>query len=209
MYRMNRSIINRKRGFTLIEAVVSTLIMLTVTMSTAMMVVFSMKYFDKSSAQTFSDTNAVIAMQRIVTDVREAKVVILQDMDKDDPTIGHRLHINMPVYDQTNDCYDNSNMDSATPVVYFLSDDTGVIGHPGKSLWRVKGSLRSKIVDNVSLLAFQFPPNPNDVKNWDNSIEITIHTQVDSADGPRTTQLTQRVVFLRNYRLGTDQYATQ
>lgn len=178
------SILARRRGHTLIEALAAMTIMGFVGAGAMAIMVGSASCLDGTSTEAFTDTDAVIAMQMIVGDVREAKSInILAN--------GERLRVVFP--QRTEDgYYDRHLPDMANQIDYYVSDQTGVPGHTGDWLWRGKSDgNRQPLKRNVTSVFFE--------QDTSRSVKITITARNFSASGPKQTQLTQRVVYLRNY----------
>jgi len=148
------------------------------------MMVSSLRCFDNASVKSFTDSDAVIAMQRIVNDVREAKSVSILDG-------GSRLRVIFPQV-TSDGYYDRHHWDATNQVNYYLSDSTGDLGRTGNWLWRCKINKSPEIVKrNVVSIDFE--------QDTARSIKITLTAENKAASGPKRTDLTQRVVYLRNY----------
>jgi len=148
------------------------------------MMVRSVSSFDDTSTKAFTDADAVIAMQMMVNDVREAKSVNII-------AGGDRLRVIFPKRTPEG-YYDRHEPDMANQIDYYLSDDTGVPGHTGTWLWRGKNNgNRQPLKRDVVALGFE--------QDTPRSVKITVVARNTAAGGPKQTQLTQRVVYLRNY----------
>lgn len=170
-------------GYTMLEALIATSIMAFVAAGAIAMMISSARCFDDTSVQAFTDTDAAIAMQMIVNDVREAKSIKIIG--------GNRLRV---IFPKTTDLgyYDRHEPDMANQIDFYLSDETGVPGHTGTWLWKGKNNgNRQPLKKDVSDLSFE----PDTAR----SVKITIVTQNRAASGTKETQLTERVVYLRNY----------
>jgi len=181
--------INKKRnGFTMLEMLIAVFIaaaMLTCTMS---MLVATLKSCDADIAQSDTDTTAVTAMQYMISDVREANSFnILYS--------GSHLRVIPPVTinDGTWYYYDRTKPDTSNQINYYLSDATGTVGQTGNCLWRSKGGSLLCICTNVDSLLFTA-----DSSYTNNAIMITVRTKDQIYKGTRQTELTQRLVYLRN-----------
>ncbi|MEN6521988.1 MAG: prepilin-type N-terminal cleavage/methylation domain-containing protein [Armatimonadota bacterium] len=174
-----------RNGYTLIEALIAVSLTGLICAGTLAMMVSSMSCFDSTSTQTYTDMDAVMAMQMIVNDVREAKSInIIAD--------GKRLRVIFPKKMLGEDYYDRHQADMANQIDYYLSDETGVPGHSGNWLWRGKNNNnRTPLKRDVNSLEFE--------QDTSRSVKITVTALNNSASGPKTTSLTQRVVYLRNY----------
>jgi type II secretory pathway pseudopilin PulG len=171
-------------GYTLLEAMIAVGVSGLVAAAALALMVASFTNFEGASTESFTDADAVIAMQTIVNDVREAKSVnILAN--------GRRLRVVFPKTTPEG-YYDRHEADSAHQIDYYLSDSTGVPGHTGSWLWRGKSNINRKMVKK-DVVALEFEQDTS------RSVKITVTTRNNSASGPKETRLTQRVVYLRNY----------
>lgn len=149
---------------------------------------------DGIAVQTYSDQQATAAVNQIVADIREAQSYSVLDS-------GGRLSIiKPPLAKDTNGnnltYYDRTKTDATTEVQYYLSNSSGTVGVSGTWLWWLHTSDGQKraVARNVSSLQF--------VVDSDDSIEVSVTTSMQSVDGvnpTKQTQLSQRVVFLRNH----------
>lgn len=177
--------LKNKRGFTTVEVltVASILAMLAgVICSTWIAVV---RTYDGVTTETYTSTDAVTAMQKIVSDVREAKSVQLMDSST-------RLRVQFPVMDAQG-CYDRHTADPNNTVDYYLANSTGAIGTTGTYLWRNRSNDAEKrvIARDVKSILFE--------ADTARSVKITVTASNPSVAGDKQTELTQRVVYLRNY----------
>lgn len=178
----------RRSGFTLIEVVISTGIMAMVMGCTAAMMIATMKCYDSASARTFTDCDAATAMQMIVTDIREANEVKFI-------ANGNRLRIIPPEITEEG-YYNRYKPDPAHQYDYYLSDSTGVPGHDGTWLWRGKDNDRKPVKRNV--VALEFKSDCVTASGKIISVKITVVTETNTPTGKKRTELTERVVYLRN-----------
>lgn len=177
-------ILAKRGGYTLVEVLTATAITTLIAAGGLSMMISAMRCFDNTSVKTYTDSDAVIAMQKIVSDVREAKSVSIISG-------GSSLRVTFPI--MTSDgYYDRHQTDTANQVDYYLSDSTGVSGRSGNWLWRCKINATPQIVKrDVVAVAFE--------QDTARSIKITLTAQNQAASGPKRTDLTQRIVYLRNY----------
>ena len=147
------------------------------------MLIATARCYDGVSAKTDADSDAVSAMQIIVSDVREAKsVTISTDMKT--------LTVVFPMT-TSEGYYDRYQADVDHPVNYYLSNSAGVQGSVGTYLWRAKNGAKRMLKKNVDTVIFE--------SDTTRSIKITIITKNVVATGPQETKLTHRVVYMRNY----------
>lgn len=191
-----------KRGMTMIEVTVAlaiTTIMVTCTMG---MLLATARRGETQMTQGSTDTDASLALQMMVGDIREAKQVTIQ-------ASGAQLLINYPVRVSATQgaYYDRSTLDAVHTITYYQSDTSHVIGRAGNCLWRWRvkpdGTNEYRCIRNdvdTGGLLFE-----TDVPK---SIQITIKTKSAVSHyamkkGVNTsgiyTQLQDRVVYLRNY----------
>ena len=173
-----------RRGYTLIEVVLATSIMGFIGAGALALAVGSMRCFDDTSVACFTDTDAVIAMQRMVADVREAKNVTISPD-------GETLQEMFPKVTEDGH-YDRHEIDPNETITYYLSDGTGSSDHSGVWLWRSEHDGSQEVIKrDVTELSFE--------QDTSRSLKITLTVRNVAASGPRETTLTERVVYMRNY----------
>jgi type II secretory pathway pseudopilin PulG len=184
-------LLNNRSGFSMIEVLVVAGVMTLIGFGAVSIMLGAVSCFDNTTTEAFTDSDAVLAMQRIVSDVREAKSVTILDEAGNPATLGPTLSVGFPI--KTEDgYYDRHTQDAAGQIDYYLSDATANPDHTGTWLWRVKTDGTSEMLKkDISELLFE--------QDTSRSVRITIVAQNQSASGPRQAQLTQRVVYLRNY----------
>jgi len=177
-------ILNSRKGFSLVEGLIAVTIMTLIGAGVMTMMISTVSGYGNTSAEAFRDTDAVMAMQMIVNDVREAKSInIIAN--------GDRLRVIFPVR-TAQGYYDRHQADMANQIDYYVSDETGVPGHSGTWLWRGKNNNnRTPLKKDIVSVYFE--------QDTSRSVKITVTAQNATADGTKQTQLTQRVVYLRNY----------
>lgn len=143
------------------------------------------KAYDGVSTQTYTNSDAITGMQRIVTDVREAKSIQILNG-------GTRLRVQFPIK-HTDGSYDRHQLDANNYVDYYRSDATGSLLRTGDMLWRNKGNgAESRIIER-DVRSVQFDPDT------ERSVKITVTSSNPSLAGTKQIELTQRVVYMRNY----------
>jgi prepilin-type N-terminal cleavage/methylation domain-containing protein len=175
--------LKNNRGYTMIEMMTVLGLFGGICSGTMAMMISGLKSSNGSCVKAYTDADAVSAMTTLVQDVREAKSVTILDG-------GDRLNIVPPVRTSDN-YYDRSTPDTTNQIQYYLSDSTGTIGKTGTWLWRTCAGRSGVVKRTVSNLLFE--------QDTAMSVKITIDTSGASADGTKQTELTQRVVYLRNY----------
>lgn len=202
---------HNRRGMTMIEMTVAmaiTALMVTCTMA---MLLQTVRRCETELTQGSTDTDAVLAMQTMVSDIREAKTVTILAPG---PASGAQLLVVKPtkVSATQGSYYDRSASDTTHPINFYLSDATHTVGRAGTYLWRSEvkdtGTVYRCIRKDMDPQGLVFE---TDVPK---SVQITIRTKIavshEAAGQHQTTgknieregiytQLTDRVVYLRNY----------
>lgn len=177
--------IANNRGHTLVELVTAASVLSLVLLGTASMWIATMRSYDVTSAKMHTDADAVTAMQRIVTEIREAKSVAIVSSD--------RMRATFPA--RTADGYYNRQLpDTANRVDYYLSDESMIPGREGDCLCAGLdyGTRDQRILERgVESISFE--------ADTSRSVKVTVVTEARTARGVRRAELTQRVVYLRNY----------
>jgi type II secretory pathway component PulJ len=192
-------------GFTVLEIMVAAGIFSMIFLGGYTMLSTASHSFDRNSAQSNADSDAVLGMQHIIADLREAKSFIVDD---DGPE--GRIVITYPIRIDTDgdlipDAYDRytADTDPDNQVTYYLDDRT---------LYRLKPSespdpvpIRWGENDEFGVEELHF------ISDTPTAVKITVKASVrrhiatrDSTTGewdriPKTTELTQRLVYLRNW----------
>jgi len=196
---------HNRRGITLVEVMVAMGITALMVISTMAMLLQTSRRCETEVTQTGTDTDATLAMQMIVNDVREAKrVTPLADFTQ--------LQIIKPVrtadgyYDRT------KGEDTLHPIYYYISDSSHVMGRTGTWLWR------SEVQDDhTDYRWIRRDMDPNGLifnQPLPKEVEVTLRIKAAVSHGASglhrkngknlerdglTTELTDRVVYLRNY----------
>ncbi len=178
-------ILSNKHGHTLIEVVLGTGLTTLLLFGASAMWIGTMRSYDTTTGQLAADTDAIAAMQLIVSDIREASSFTVVGQN--------RLRVTFPTRNEHN-YYDRRNPDTAGKVDYYLSDETMTPGHSGTYLCkgRNNGNVGRQILAR-GIQSISFEPDTSC------SIKITIVAEKETSRGARSTRLTQRVVYLRNH----------
>lgn len=159
--------------------------------ATLSVMICASRAMDGTSVQTYTDADAVTVMQKIVNDVRESKTFSIANN-------GTRLVLNLPTVTAADQCYDRKNSTTGNQIEYYLSDSSGTPGNTGTQLWIRKNNVPLRALrKDVSSVTFIDPNAAN--ANGKTSVEITLTTSNNTARGAKQTELTERVVYLRNY----------
>jgi type II secretory pathway pseudopilin PulG len=191
--------IRSRPGFTVLEVMVAAGIFMMIFAGGYTLLDTSMKSFRRTRAQTNSDVDAaVLSMQRMVDEVREAKTVTVLNS-------GTRMQLIYPLLGADGH-YDRMTADPASLVEYYQSDSTGAYGQAGTWLWRkVFGGTPACVCRNIEALTFT-SDTPRSVRITVRSTHALFAPDAGSVTTDNThpenyahTDLVQRVVFLRNF----------
>lgn len=196
-------------GFTVLEIMVAAGIFSVIFLGGYTMLSTASHSFDRNAAQSNADTDAVLGMQHIIADLREAKSFVITNAGPQG-----RIVITYPVRIDGNgdgdnldpeDNYDRytADTDPDNQVTYYLQD---------RMLYRLKPNedpdpvpIRWGQNDEFGVEALRFDSDSP------SSVKITVKASVrrhiatrDASTGemdriPKTTELTQRLVYLRNW----------
>ena len=179
-------VLENRRGYTLIEMLTVAGVLCVIGACTISMMIGAMSSFENTAVQAQTDTDAVTAIQHVVSDLREAKSFQLLS----NPT---RLRLIFPI--TTNGgLYLRQIPDTANPAEYYLSDRSGNPANQGHYFWRSRsGQLRivAKNIQSVQFIA--------DSAAATRAVKITIVARNETSGAGKETRLTERVVYLRNY----------
>ncbi len=171
-----------RRGYTVTEVVTASA--LTVLVLSSMTAILSMAgtMHQTVSLQTGSDQDAVQAMNRMILEVREAKEVTIPSPSS------YRVYF--PVI-RANGYYDRFVADYNNWLEFYRSDSQGRASTSGAYLWRTTGAGGGRAIA-ANVTSFRV------VQNSTNSIRLTVEVEKRSGDRKGRTQLTERVLYLRN-----------
>lgn len=186
-------------GFTVLEIMVAAGIFSLIFLGGYTMLSTASHSFDRNAAQSNADTDAVLGMQHIISDLREAKSFTIAD---DGPE--GRIVITFPVLNADGN-YDRyiPDPDPDNQVTYYLQNRTLYRLKPSESPNPVPIRWGQNNEYGVEELYF--------VSDSPLSVKITVKASVrrhiptrDPVTGnwdrlPKTTELTQRLVYLRNW----------
>lgn len=181
-------IVRGRCGFTLVEAATVTGLMVLVVLSVVSMLIGAMRTYDSSSNRTYTDQDAVMAMQMMVNEVREAKAITILDPGPDE---GTRLRVVLPALAAGEQYYDRRQADDYNSIDYYVSGSSGDIDESGTWLWRVQSGTSRVLKTDVASVVFE--------RDTSRSVKMTVVSENEAPSGTKRTELTQRVVYLRNY----------
>jgi hypothetical protein len=171
-------------GYTQIEVLTSALLSVIIMTGMVSMMLTSLTTADNTRAVVYADQDAGLTMQLIVTEVREAKNVSILDG-------GKRMRLLRPTMNAQG-YYNRFEPDLDNQTDFYLSDQTGNLDRTGTRLWQVKtNGERKQLRKDVRELRFE--------QETSRSVKITVVTEASAASGPKLTELSQRVVYMRNY----------
>ncbi len=183
-----------RSGHTLVETIVAALIFALLTLGTVSMLMTSTVAVGNARAQVYADTDANLAMQAIVSDLREATSVAIYNGTTRVAlgTVGNCLLLTKPRVVSATGEYNRFNPDTANPTRYYLSDNTGSTTRTGTVLWQRQeqtGALR-RLRSGVRDLRF--------LENAAGRVEVSLTVESKAAQGTKQTELSERVVYMRN-----------
>jgi len=172
-----------RRGFTLVEILISSSVMLLVLTGAAMLSIGTGRSFDRTSAQLDADRSASAAVQRMMLDLAEAKQVTVSS------TTYLRVFFPQVAADGT---YIRSALDNVNYLDYYRGNSAGTATSTGDCLIRKPNGGTARVVGKgVTRLEYS-STNPS-------SVDITIATQRSSKIGNAGCEMLHRAIFLRNY----------
>ena len=184
-----------RAGSSLVEVVVTTGVFALLLSGTFSILAGSTTAVNSTRAQVYADQDASLAMQWIVQDLREANRVAIYNGGVRAATgqEGGTMLVTRPRVVSIEGYYDRFQPDTANPVRYYLSDATGnpaVTG--GTHLWK-----RAERTDERRLLR----AGVRELRFLERSagrIEVSLVTEAKASRASKRTELTQRVVYMRN-----------
>lgn len=173
----------RRRGFTIIELLFATVASVLALGSMLAIFIIGSRTWNNTMIQSRVDQDASYALNRIISDVREAKSFQVL-------SYGLRVY-----YPQINDdgTYDKYKQDDSNYVEIYRGDGIGNAMYFGSYLWRaVRGVPDTILARNVS--TFQIISN-----GTGQSMTVTLGTSKEAFHQICQANLTQRVIWLRNF----------
>lgn len=147
---------HNRRGMTLVEVMVVMGITTLMVTSVLAMLLQTVRRCETEVKQGGTDTDAVLAMQMMVSDIREAKKVTPL-------ASGTQIQIIKPA--RSPEGYYNRNIeDIAHPICYYISDSSHIPGRTGTWLWRSEvknGYTEYRSIRKTWTLTGCFSPSPS------------------------------------------------
>jgi hypothetical protein len=171
-----------RRGYTVAEIVVASALLFVVLISTTAILSMAGGMQQSVSLQTDADQVASRAMNRMILEIREAKDVQI--------TAAHQIRVFYPVTREDGH-YDRFVKDPNNWIDFYRADAAGHVSSTGKYLQRcaARGSC-SPIATDVKAFVVE--------RNSANSVRITLKVESVAGTKKGSTQLTERVLYLRN-----------
>jgi hypothetical protein len=171
-----------RRGYTVTEVVTASALILMVLSAVTAILSMAGTMEQTVTLQTDADQEAVRAMNRMILEVREAKEVAIP--------AAHRYVVYYPVI-RSDGHYDRFVTDYNNWTEYRQANADGTANAEGKYIFRVTSAGASRsIAKDVKLLRA--------VQNSTNSVRLTVELEKKSGSRTGNTQLTERVLYLRN-----------
>lgn len=173
----------RKRGFSLLESVLASVVLGLVLAGAAGLSVNVIRSFNWTSSQLDADQNASKAVQRVMRDLEPAKQVTVLS-----PT---SIRVYYPTVN-ADGTYNRQNLDSVNTVDYYRSDANGNANTNGGYLYRKPALSSGRVVCKyVTELTF--------ASNGPASLDITLSTRRTGQGAADTKcEMEHRAIFLRN-----------
>ncbi|MCC2671963.1 MAG: hypothetical protein K0Q72_4434 [Armatimonadetes bacterium] len=181
--RSRFSLRTNRRAFTLIEVGVSSFILVLVLSGVLGIMNTAARLEQSVLLQQGTDSQAALAMNRMVNDIREAKRVEVVN--------AYQFRIYYPVV-RADGNYDRFVTDTAHYVQYARTTATGQVNASGGYLWKSTDLLAgSRIAKDLTNLTVSLQGN--------NAIRLSLRIQKSGVNRSGDTQLNERVLYLRNY----------
>jgi prepilin-type N-terminal cleavage/methylation domain-containing protein len=173
----------RRRGFTMVEVMISLSILSLVLTGSAMLTVGAGRSFDLTQNQLDTSMNAAQGVQHMMLDLEEAKQVTVLSATS--------LRVYFPQVD-ANGNYIRSALDTVNTIDYFRGTSAGAASTTGDCLVRQPAGGSARVVSRgVSSVAFS-STNPS-------SVDITLDTRRTTYISSAQCNMVHRAIFLRNY----------
>jgi prepilin-type N-terminal cleavage/methylation domain-containing protein len=173
----------KRRGFSLVEVLISLSILSMVLTGSAMLTISAGRSFDLTSAQLDAGQSASQAVQHMMLDLEEAKQVTVSSTTS--------LRVFFPQVDASGN-YIRSALDTVNTVDYFRGNSDGTANTAGTCLVRQPAGGTARVVGK-GVTNVQFTStNPS-------SVDITLDTQRSTYISSAQCNMVHLAIFLRNY----------
>ena len=173
----------RRRGFSLIEVMMTTAILGMVIAGATSLTINMIKSFNWTSAQLDSDQSASLALQNISRDLQEAKQITLMS------STYVRVFYPQVAGDGS---YVQNILDTVNYVDFYRGTTGGVASPTGTALLRKPATGPARVIcRNVTNLVF--------TNTTPSSLQVTLRTQNSKGAANTSCQMVQRSIFMRNY----------
>ena len=179
---MNRRRLRGRRGFNVIEILVAGFLTTIVTVALAFLLSTGARMQQTVSLQTDADQRSVLAMNRMIVEVREATDVTIVSES--------RFRVFFP-YVMSNGHYDRYQVNTNDYVEYYQARADGSASSAGGYIYRkTKNGNPERVAEDVRQLRIS--------TNTPRSIRLTVELEKKSGEFSKSTRLTERVLYLRN-----------
>lgn len=173
-----------RRGFTLVETIVASSILLTVMIAVSVILMSASRSFDQTARQTDADQTAVLTMRKLTAELREAQEVYVLGPG--------RLKIVYPSV-VADGYYNRFQPNVSEPVYLEQTDATGTYQPDGEYIWKRTGGgdAGAALVKGIKLFRAS-----NDAPQ---SLQLTVVVSRGHGERVSEARLDQRVLYLRNH----------
>lgn len=173
----------KRRGFTLVETMLSVVVIAMVITTAAQLTMSVGRSFIRTTTQLDVDQGASRGVQWMTRDLQEAKQVeILSET---------RIRVRYPVT-QTDGSYNRLALDPTRMVDYYRGDANGNVNTQGDCLLRDPWNENPRVicsgVENLQFHSF----NPS-------SVDVTLQVRKDANNRTARCEMIHRAIFMRNY----------
>lgn len=183
--------VQNTKGYTILEMVIAVSILSLVTIGVMSISVSSSKLVSEVTSKTYADSDASLAMQFLLNDIREGQAYAISTTLQTNDT----LSLTFPVITSSG-AYNRTVPDASHPATYYLSDSSGVLGRTGTYLWKSKAGNNTLIRKNIKSISF--------VGDTTRSIKVSVTSAPNwlyysKANNATPSTLQNRDAFLRNF----------
>lgn len=173
----------RRRGFTLVETLLSVAVIALVITSAGQLTMSVGRSFIRTSTQLEVDQGASRGVQWMTRDLQEAKQV--------DILSSTRIRVRYPVL-QVDGSYNRLSLDPVRMVDYYRGDADGTANPQGNCVLRDPWDENPRVIcEGVQALEFHsFNPS---------SVDVTLQVHKDANNRTAQCEMIHRAIFMRNY----------